>query len=306
MLKVAYKNEIVKKSNALIRGHWPIESVWEPRIVALLASRVTLQDEDFKVYQIPILELIGEEYGGRDYTEIATAVKNMMGRVIEIQDGLTKKIFYNVFSKCTIDTQKGICELCFHPDLKPHYLQLKERFTQYSLAEFMSLPSIYSQRLYEILQSWHNMTEVEIEIDNLHAMLDTSISLKKDFKDFRRRVLDQAHKDIMEREGSSLWFDWEPIKMGRGGKVVAIRFVFNQEKAKELIKNQVLPDQMFIHQQLQKQSNGCFERLHKQGKQCTPKLKTPKCKFCTTRGRMYAQQIVIESQILLPIETGKM
>jgi hypothetical protein len=116
------RNEIVKKSNALIRAHWAIESVWEPRIVALLASKVHKDDEDFKTYQVPILEVTDGEHGGKDYKEIATVIKNLMARVIEIQNSPTKKSFYNVFAKCSIDSAKGILELRFDADLKPHYL----------------------------------------------------------------------------------------------------------------------------------------------------------------------------------------
>jgi plasmid replication initiation protein len=174
-----------------------------------------------------------------------------------------------------------IVELCFHPDLKPHYLQLKKYYTQYDLAEFMSLPSVYSQRLYEVLKSWSDKPEVEIEIEDLHNMLDTPNSLQDNFAYFRRRVLEQAHKDIVEREGSSLWFDWEPVK-GYKGKVVAVRFVFSEERAKELSKNQPQPD---IHHLLQQWSNACYERIAKRGDTCTPK-KTKRCEFCTTRGRM--------------------
>ena len=51
--------EIVKKSNALARARWSADSVWEPRLVALLASKVKQDDEDFQTYEIPIRELIG-------------------------------------------------------------------------------------------------------------------------------------------------------------------------------------------------------------------------------------------------------
>jgi plasmid replication initiation protein len=284
------RSGIVKKSNALIRAHWAIESVWEPRIVALLASKVHVEDEDFKLYEIPLPDILGTRHSGRDYQEIASVVDNIMGRVITIPESTTRVHKYNVFSRCTIDTAKGVLELRFDADLKPHYLQLKERFTQYSLAEFMSLPSIYSQRLYEILKSWCDKPEVNIATDELYNMLDASTSLRANFKDFRRRVLEQAHKDIVERDGSSLWFDWEPIKHGRGGKVIAVRFVFSETKARELAKNQPPPDELFVHQQLQRQSNTCYERLAKRGQSCTPRLKTKKCQFCTTRGRMFHKQ----------------
>jgi plasmid replication initiation protein len=280
------RNEIVKKSNALARAYWHIDSVLEPRIVAVLASKVHVNDEDFKTYIIPIKEIMGDRHGGQDYKEIEAVIKNLMGRVLEIPESDTRKSFYNVFSRCTIDTKKGTLELRFDADLKPHYIQLHKNFTQYSLAEFMSLPSVYSQRIYEFLKSWDDKPEVTADIEDLHNILDTPKSMRIDFKEFRIQVLEKAHKDIVEREESTLWFDWEPIKRGRGGKVVAVRFTFSETRAQEFKKNQPPPDERFVHQQLQRQSNTCFERLAKRGQSCTPNFKSEKCKFCTARGRM--------------------
>ena len=53
--------EIVKKSNALARARWSAESVWEPRLVALLASKVRADDTDFHVYEVPVTELMGRQ-----------------------------------------------------------------------------------------------------------------------------------------------------------------------------------------------------------------------------------------------------
>lgn len=291
------KNIIIKKSNALVRCHWEIESVWEPRLVALLASKVNVHDEDFHIYEIPVIEVLGPNYSGEALKELANVVDRVMSRVLTIHDndgrGWTK---YNVFSRCRYKSRKGVLELGFNPDLKPHYLNLKKRFTQYNLAEFMSLPSIYSQRLYEILKSWDDKSEIEIAIEELCEMLSVPNAYRKNFYEFRRRVLEQAHKDIVEREGSSLWFDWEPIKSGRAGKVTAIHFVLDWSKAQEMAKNQPT-NELFIHVKLQRESNRCFERIVIHGqRKCTPKPKTAKCKFCLERGRMYAQKIVAENQ----------
>ena len=301
MMTKKKQDKIVKKSNAIIRSQWQVSNVWEPRIVAILASKIHVDDKDFEVYKIPIAEIVGSGYSGRDLIHLETAIVNVMKHLITIQETSTKKSFYHVFSKCSLNSRKGLLELEFHPDLKPHYLQLKERFTQYSLAEFMSLHSIYSQRLYEILKSWSDKPEVDIAFEELCDMLDVPSSLRKNFAFLRRRVLEQAYKEIVEREGSSLWFDWEPIKKGQSGKVVAVHFVFNPAKAQELAKNQP-QDEMFIHQKLQRESNKCFERIVIRGrKKCIPKNKEARCKYCLERGRMYAQQFT--EQGTLPFDT---
>ena len=224
--QLAFPGEIVKKSNALMRCRWSVESIWEPRLVALLASKVRADDTDFQVYEISVSDIF-QNYkgGGKDYKELEKIADNLMSRVITIydNDGWTK---YNVFSPCRFHRSKGILEIKFHPDLLPHYLQLQKNFAQYNLTEFLLLPSTYSQRLFEILKSWDEKPEIEITISELHKMMDIPEALKR-YPDFRRRVLEKSHKDITTY--TSLRYEWEPIKKGRA--VVAVRFIFAKKRA---------------------------------------------------------------------------
>jgi plasmid replication initiation protein len=231
---------IVKKSNALARARWSAESVWEPRLVALLASKVRADDTDFQVYEIPVTELIGlseKNPSGRTYKELATIVDRVMSRVITVNDGEKGGwIKYNVFSRCRYNPEKGTLELRFDPDLKPHYLNLQRNFAQYKLLEYLMLPSIYSQRIFEILKSWSDRSEIIISIDELHDMLGTPDSLRRKFPDFRRRVLEKAHKDILKT--TTLLYEWQPVKQGRA--FVAIRFTFSDGKRAVMLKEKLL------------------------------------------------------------------
>lgn len=223
--------EIVKKSNALARARWSAESVWEPRLVALLASKVRADDTDFHIYEIPVAEVMrerdhrlgGGKSGGRDYREIADVVDRVMSRVLTIKDekgkGWTK---YTVFCRCRYRPADQVLELGFHPDLRPHYLNLQRKFVELNLMEYLLLPSIYSQRIFEILKSWDDKPEIVISVADLHEMLNTPESFRKNFTEFRRWVLEKAHKDLLAH--TSLRFEWEPVKKGRG--VVAVRFTF--------------------------------------------------------------------------------
>ena len=164
-----------------------------------------------------------------------------MSRVIVINNGKNWSM-YNLFSKCSLDSQKGTLEICFHPDLKEHYLQLNQ-YIKYNLIEFMLLPSIYSQRIFEFLKSWDDKKETVIELKELHEMLDTPKALRAKYKDFRVRVLDKAHKDILKF--TNIYYTWEPIKRGRA--VYAIKFIFGKKpktaiKASEVLQENKLKD----------------------------------------------------------------
>lgn len=213
--------QYVVKSNALCRARWSAESILEPRLVALLASKIEPDDEDFKKYDIHVSELVGKEYGGDNIRQVEEAVRKTMSRVVTIYD---KKgwSMYNVFSSCRFDSSTGMLTLGFHPDLIPHYIHLKQSFAKYNLLEFMMLPSVYSQRVFELLKSWKDQPQFVIPITELHEMLSTPKSYRKNFKEFRVYVLEKARKDIHKH--TSLRYAWTPIKMGR--RVGAIRFAF--------------------------------------------------------------------------------
>lgn len=261
-------SEIVKKSNALARASWAVKSVYEPRLVALVASRVQASDQDFQTYQLPIRELLGEAQDGRTYQLVSEVIDNLMGRVITIQqqNGWEK---YNVFSKCKYDRDKGTIEVRFDPDLKEHFLGLKSHFTKYSLFEFLILPSIYSQRLFEVLKSWDDKPEVTISLQELFTILNVPKSLQR-YPDFRRYVLEKAHKDINGK--TTFYYEWQPIKMGRA--VSSIKFVFSS-KQRTVVKESNDTKQIRTNNKLFVAAVECF----KSG-ECEFKAGSKKCAVC--------------------------
>ncbi|NCB44348.1 MAG: RepB family plasmid replication initiator protein [Clostridia bacterium] len=258
---------VVKKSNALARASWSVKSVYEPRLVALVASRVRADDQDFQDYEIPLSELLGGSGDGRTRQLVAEVVEGLLGRVLTLPrpNGWAK---CNVFSWCEYDSKAGCIRARFDPGLKEHYLGLQSHFTQYSLMEFLLLPSTYSQRLFEVLKSWNSLPEAVIDLSDLFSMLDVPASLRANFKDFRRRVLEKAHKDITTQTG--LRYDWEPIKQGRA--VAAIRFTFGARSAQASEKkNQAKRSR---DNELLKKAVACF-----QSGSCSPRS-NKQCEIC--------------------------
>jgi len=222
--QLSLPGDIVKKSNAIARARWQPESIWEPRIVALVASKVRETDEDFQTYRIPVAELTGhsdDNLSGHQYQEIRKSILHMAKATIIIQGAKPRNFMtYPIFSACGYED--GYLIARFDPDLKPHFLNLKAQFTAYNLFEYLNLPSSYSQQLFEILKSWANCPEIVISLVEMHETLSTPESFRKDFRQFRTRVIEKAHQDIHAH--TSLRFEWEPIKQGRA--VAAIRFMF--------------------------------------------------------------------------------
>lgn len=210
----------VKKSNALARARWSPESVWEPRLVAMVAAQIKADDTDFQPYEIRLRDLLGKDPGGENYKKLKAAALRTVGRVICI-DEPQGWVMYSLFARCRLDAEKGTIEVLIDPELKSHFLQLKQ-YIKYNILEFMLLPSVYSQRLFEFLKSWADQKEIIAAISELHEMLDVPKSFIEDFRQFRTRVLEKAHKDILKF--TELYYTWEAIKEGRTVKWIKFTF----------------------------------------------------------------------------------
>lgn len=229
--------DIVKISNAAARAQWPSCSVWEKRLVAHVASLVRSDDVDFHEYEIPVKQILQDsDKGGKIHKVVDDVCKALMSRVIKIQrPDINGWEMYNVFSRCIYDGKNGTITARFDPGMRPHYLDLKCFFTEYGLIEFLLLPSTYSQQLFTLLKSWDDKPNVTFDLSYLHKQLDVPDSFKANFAAFRRRVLEQAQKDI--HKSTKLRFTWEPIKKGKA--VVQIRFEFAQKRRKPIeVKNE--------------------------------------------------------------------
>lgn len=234
-LIIIEKQVLVKKSNALARAKRSADSIWIGRMVAIVASQVHTEDADFLEYEIPvqvILDTVNVSTGGKKYKDLIANIKKAMRMLVEIEDEREWR-GYHLFDTCRYVKGSGVVQVKIHPDLKSHYLDLKKNFVKYPVAEYLSLPSVYSQTLYEFLRSHDDQAEYTITVVKLHEMLCTPPSMGKTFSEFRRRVLEKAYKDIHRR--TTLKYEWEPLTatgqpVKRGRKVEKIRFVFSQKK----------------------------------------------------------------------------
>ena len=235
--KIAEPREIVKADNELFRAKYSLKSVLAGRIFMAFASLVDENDiategrGNFIRYSIPASSVLGGiDAGGDCYKDLKKAAHSLLDKKLFRKIGKNGFQGYTLFA--TIIYKNGIITGEFHQDLKPFFLEVKKNFTKLNLSQYLNLPSIYSQQLFCFLQSWHDQPEIKIPVHELHERLDTPISLRKNFKDFRVRVLEKAHKDITGL--TPMQYEWEPVKKGRA--VVAVRFIFSRRRALPVAK----------------------------------------------------------------------
>ena len=246
--------EIVKKDNKLVRSRVSIAGVDASRILANLIACIHTNDNELtETYLVAVKDFLNVP-GGGNYARVKEICRELAKATAEMEepdpDG-PHPVFTVIPFFFKIKYRRGIVEARFNPEMSPMLIQLRGLFTEYNLLEYLSLPSAYSQKLFEILKSWDDKPEIIIPVSKLHKMLDTPKSFQNNFAQFRKWVLEKAHADITEK--TSLRFEWEPIKAGRS--VEKILFTFGpgrraiaeaeKKKAKE-DKQRRLQTQRFI------------------------------------------------------------
>lgn len=187
----------------------------------------------------------------------------------------------NVITDVTF--KDGMLTLRYNSKIKKYITGLRNNYTVLNLSETLTFTSIYTYRLYEMFKSemdyqraitgsegpyviTYNIVDLKLMLGIINPQENAEIAkaLKKDnpdyerieekakatgqtkmsnYTDFRRYALERGRKELNAK--SSIHMEYEPVRMGRGGKVVSIRFTLSRKdkdpaaKAAKQIKDKV-------------------------------------------------------------------
>lgn len=189
-------------------------------VINQMDTGFNVQEDLFKniEFKIPSKEL-----GESNYSRIREALGKLQGRKITMIDDYKKQRFISIVPFPYVSIDKGSITIKMLGDVVPYFVELKNGFTKYELKAALSLNSVYSQKLYELLSRWKDKKEWETEIEELKLLLDAS---NYRYTDFRRVCLEPAILEITEK--TDLNVSYLAIKIGR--KVGAIKFSIRTEK----------------------------------------------------------------------------
>ena len=142
---------------------------------------------------------------------------------------------------------EGKVRLFFAYHLLPYISQLTKEFTKYQLQEVGKFSSIYTFRLFELIQQWKTAGKREIEIEWLRKRFELGDKYSA-IKDFKVRILDPAVKEINELTHYQV--RWEQRKTGRS--VTHLIFTFSEKKSPEdketeKPKRTIKPKEKLVH-----------------------------------------------------------
>lgn len=225
-------SNFVVQRNDLIQGRQSLK-LNSAKIIRSAIMQIVLDDKDIKPYTITIPELadlLGVSASNiyRDVNDITDDILSNPVFVRDLDDNSEVVRFIKIpwVTRCEYHKNKGLY-LKLNDELKPFLVNLKNNYTQYQLIDVLTMKSVYSLRLFELLHSrimhygvGRSGYKVTLFINDIRECLDC-MDKYPIFANFRERVIDVAVKEISEKTNWKVTYTYQK----KGKKVEALDFV---------------------------------------------------------------------------------
>lgn len=237
------REETVVKANRMVKAKTSFTKL-EHRIVAALISQIERGQESFETQRVSLREIM--ERAGVESTEIFRKATEICDRLVEKGIGICTydedrgRMYtaYTLFRKCRYVENEGIIEAKFEDEMRPFLLQLKNRFTMYSLNFFLQLPSRHSMRIYELLKMREDLGAMRISVEEFRETLGLEDSYEY-FTDLKRHVIEKARKQLTEY--TDIEFTYQVEREGRSAQRIRFFVRRNEEVVGEVDEDRSVP-----------------------------------------------------------------
>lgn len=228
--------KLIRKANEFVEARYKFD-IWETRVFAYMLTLIHYSDTDFAEYKINVGDIISEfnlSRAGSVYEEIKKASEKLLSKKVQIERISPSGAVEILDTYLVVSTSRpkkeqkdNYIKLSFHPSLKPFLIELKERYLVYDIRNILSLTSIYSIRLYELLKQYQKIGSRHFSVVEIKSLLSIDPNEYVLYGHFKQRVLKKAQKDLLEHTDIYFTFEEETEKK----KVFAITFrIFENKK----------------------------------------------------------------------------
>lgn len=220
------RSYLVVKANEMVQKARYDLNITELKLLAYIFSKVKPTDTELQEYSFPIkdyCQVCGIDYtSGKHYQRIKDTLQALRDKSFWVMDENGRETLVGWLQKARINKGSGRITVKLDEDMQKYVLNLINNYTQYELLSTLPMKSAYSFRIYELLKSYAFAKSHTFDIDDLKKKLVAEHF--SNFKDFRRRVIETAVKEI--NLYTDIEVSWEPVKYGN--KVIQIAFHIKQ------------------------------------------------------------------------------
>ena len=160
------------------------------------------------------------------YRYLKKAVDKLIKTNIRVERPESQSIVrINICSQAEYTKREGRITIQFTDSIMPYLAQVRKKFVLYNLKEISSFNSLYTTRLYELLQEFKDTGYMLKSVEKLREIFAVGDKFKK-YSHFKKRTFEHACKEINNNHELNLGY--EELKEGR--KVVAIKFLFTKTR----------------------------------------------------------------------------
>lgn len=250
-------HDTVSRSNVLIESK-SSTSLFERKLLNIAIAKAYVEDGELiaKVSTKDVKNYL-HITGNSIYSRLKEVSKETLGHVVSIEDDEKENfIMFNVVNKC--EYRDGVFTTRFTKEMKPHIYNLKKDYTRMSLDVLCSFKSLFTTRVYEILRTQYyrfdreqcdqlivprppknpyTIAELKFTLNVVDANASKAVKrlveqgrfeealaeIKdapfEDWRNFRRKVLEVAKKELEESEYSEICFDLSRLRAGRAERL---------------------------------------------------------------------------------------
>lgn len=206
------RNELVVKSNDLIRSARYSLSELEQKFIVFLISKIDKDDKELKQVSIKLKDycaIAGIEYSGGSISYLKKNIQNLSDKSYWIKDENGTDILFRWID--TVSIKGETVKIILSDSLKPYLIELKQNFSKYELINVLSLRGKYAVRLYELFKSYLWQGYWRISVTELKEIINCN--KYNQFKEFNRSVLKNSIDEI--NRYTDIEISYKTIKDGR-------------------------------------------------------------------------------------------
>ena len=159
------------------------------------------------------------------YRFLHKACKKLMKTSIILEKPELSEVWeINVCSTAKYNSKQGTITIQFTDSIMPYLAQVRERFVLYNLKEIANFGSLYTTRLYELIQEFKETGWMLKSVEQLRETFAVGKNKFRLYGHFKKNTFAHACQEINDNYDIGLRF--EELKEGR--KVVAVKFFFKQ------------------------------------------------------------------------------